>query len=1200
MSNIVNLPPNSESGLYKAPSHEEGGVQVIVDGVTKVEVEGGEIQLCKASMQSEEIHEFKGVTNKELLDELFKVNKCIFEQGKAHSGDFIICKLVVNDEKKRNITGTVKEIVNILQDEKSCNVTEDVADRVNREGGVLTAEDEANVRLDFLKRMQRKKPSKETATKIRVLTKMIGSGHYKNGGAVKKKELNIDYVPDLIAVHNLNYSNLLFADKLGGISMPSLAIIRIDNPLTDYGDITLVAPKSFIDPEENSSARVFNRDVYSPTYPKVYSHVDKSALSKLEADFYQKKRDWTIYADEATRYDLAYFIEDLSNGKHLPDVLDNSVSNSFIVYLWAKENNIELEIPIENYDFRYWTYNPDTDSAFMLSLNEKYPVLWNAVTKDVYDFGNEELEKELAAAFRENYMEYNVGKLEDGDLKDAKIQILENFFEDGELQTTHSYGAFKNLVLAATEKKKVNTSIWRERVKTISDDNTHAIRDFVKSMIDKVMWGSYFFRTKSTKLETSLSNIYDYMGSKAVKSSEETLVHGLGKAASMGAKEYDSLVAVARDKNNFLVSTEAFNEYKKKQDVLWNNVTSKIRQYYKYGNDNISFQALDLLSKSIGQISQYKNPSDEKISQILSKNDYGKTPSYLYDVIREFTECLKNAPTEYFEVKMTSIVKIESFIGAIVPKELVEDVTPLLHKHGIKNISVYNKDDYENRNRFISDAIREVVANSKETILFRKGGNVTDEPTNDINKFEVISFLDKQIQKDKKEYKGDVPTKYNKGDKWNDESWYIDEIIQFIKKSNSSYVFNKFGNKYDYTLLNDLLKNNFPNEYNAAEGIISDKMRDGGGVNDDCKDSISLMKRASEAISNYRHDVDSFAVTSSLENDLDNQVDKLKKGFEDNKMRDGGSLSVKQTINLLQNDLNNIFIKNGFNDIHLIWESQTNRKNQGQLQLITPKEHISKISLRGNEEETDYIKKWRKCVEEIDKLLETKFKIVYKVMGKYFRTVELKTVSEDNGNRVSFELAKLLKIKNFHKPTNAFYDESSGSCSLDTFNKYGKTPPTSDYNAYPNNPTARPFHKYGCSAPTLDVVIDWVKEKYDVSVESEKEIFDVLSASVESKYSKNNAIFLDKAIKFFNKNDNTLAERYFKIIKQAVIVDYTTNDGYNKNINNMLYEFISSNKNINYNEAFLKLYDVNSDFRGIIELRFAEDRGDLIKKVFED
>lgn len=135
MSNILNLPPNSHDGIYKGFLHKDGGIQSILENGKKLEIEKDEFHLCSAVLQSEKTYEFKNATNKEILTKLFQDSSCIFEQGKSNFNDFIICRLVVLDDKKRNLTGTAKEIINILQSEKSCNVTEDAKEEFKKEKG---------------------------------------------------------------------------------------------------------------------------------------------------------------------------------------------------------------------------------------------------------------------------------------------------------------------------------------------------------------------------------------------------------------------------------------------------------------------------------------------------------------------------------------------------------------------------------------------------------------------------------------------------------------------------------------------------------------------------------------------------------------------------------------------------------------------------------------------------------------------------------------------------------------------------------------------------------------------------------------------------------------------------------------------------------------------------------------------------------
>ena len=84
-----------------------------------------------------------------------------------------------------------------------------------------------------------------------------------------------------------------------------------------------------------------------------------------------------------------------------------------------------------------------------------------------------------------------------------------------------------------------------------------------------------------------------------------------------------------------------------------------------------------------------------------------------------------------------------------------------------------------------------------------------------IKKFnEVVSFINKQMLKDKNEYRGHIPNKYNNGSEWSDFSWLVDEILMFLNKEFlTSYILRQFSYKYDYTTLDEIIKNNFKQEY---------------------------------------------------------------------------------------------------------------------------------------------------------------------------------------------------------------------------------------------------------------------------------------------------------------------------------------------------------------------------------------------------
>jgi 8-oxo-dGTP pyrophosphatase MutT (NUDIX family) len=131
-----------ESPIYKGKRHYDkdgnplGGIKVLVDGSTIVEVEGGEMRLCSESYNSNEVLEFKQKTNKEVIDFIHNDFSCKWDNHTASSGDFILCRLVVNDTAKHDRKGTVRQILDAMQGEKSCRVS--FGDKAMKQGGEIS------------------------------------------------------------------------------------------------------------------------------------------------------------------------------------------------------------------------------------------------------------------------------------------------------------------------------------------------------------------------------------------------------------------------------------------------------------------------------------------------------------------------------------------------------------------------------------------------------------------------------------------------------------------------------------------------------------------------------------------------------------------------------------------------------------------------------------------------------------------------------------------------------------------------------------------------------------------------------------------------------------------------------------------------------------------------------------------------------
>lgn len=89
----------------------------------------------------------------------------------------------------------------------------------------------------------------------------------------------------LMGVHNLNERKLGMVQRLGGLPVPSIAVVNPENKFEGFGNISLVAPQSLVTPKSGNP--VYGSDVYSARFP---------ALSDDETKIFKG------YTDNGRRY----------------------------------------------------------------------------------------------------------------------------------------------------------------------------------------------------------------------------------------------------------------------------------------------------------------------------------------------------------------------------------------------------------------------------------------------------------------------------------------------------------------------------------------------------------------------------------------------------------------------------------------------------------------------------------------------------------------------------------------------------------------------------------------------------------------------------------------------------------------------------------------------------------------------------------
>lgn len=94
---------------------------------------------------------------------------------------------------------------------------------------------------------------------------------------------NVPAGQELVVMHNLSPQNLQFANKLGGLPIPSLGIGKTSIPYEGFGDITLIAPKEFAIPSAKNP--VYRADAYTKRFPAIDYQFNKKSENQFNNIF---------------------------------------------------------------------------------------------------------------------------------------------------------------------------------------------------------------------------------------------------------------------------------------------------------------------------------------------------------------------------------------------------------------------------------------------------------------------------------------------------------------------------------------------------------------------------------------------------------------------------------------------------------------------------------------------------------------------------------------------------------------------------------------------------------------------------------------------------------------------------------------------------------------------------------------------------
>ncbi len=90
---------------------------------------------------------------------------------------------------------------------------------------------------------------------------------------------------EMIVQHNLKPRSVLFAEEFGGLPVPSLGVSKVSEPLSDFGDISLIGTKEMATPSGKNPVYAF--DAYTKRNPKVFTEIKPEFKKDVTAELTQ-------------------------------------------------------------------------------------------------------------------------------------------------------------------------------------------------------------------------------------------------------------------------------------------------------------------------------------------------------------------------------------------------------------------------------------------------------------------------------------------------------------------------------------------------------------------------------------------------------------------------------------------------------------------------------------------------------------------------------------------------------------------------------------------------------------------------------------------------------------------------------------------------------------------------------------------------
>ena len=524
----------------------------------------------------------------------------------------------------------------------------------------------------------------------------------------------VEETDKLIAVHNKDEASIMAALKLGGLPMPSIAIVKARDGHTKYGPISLVFSKDTIDPQLFRANKVYGGDAWTPTAPRVDYPVNSKKASQVEHELHRLAGDVSVAGgifgnsaalrsvgiDDTSTRSTAELAEKLAStdtvraayladqGKSLEPVKMDKV--------WDKFGNDTLQKVVDRLGVNTLAEieaNLETGESVKDALGENAEVIRD-ILRDYYREQGEPMLRRMAVKRHWTDAEINERRQTriDNSMDGVSIFTLEDIVH-------HAWDMYQD---GGATKGEIDRMATSDALRSAVDD--HAVEEWIAGKLDGLLGEAGIYNgkdpyTPSGNLRSFSQLHYAYTLENIVKAMKEGQEERGGNTWGASAKtlqsvatpEYRSIQEIKADSGRLGMDEGA--EYEAKLQAIDDQIGSiitKIKQGNKAHSDN-SFVESDIIGSILMETSKGKRTVDA-IMRAFSKEGY-KISSQTAQDIQAVYQAAAKMPTGYFEAKPRRAVGFDEVLAAVIPDDSSEKLRDGLEQAGVRMLEYKTGDD---------------------------------------------------------------------------------------------------------------------------------------------------------------------------------------------------------------------------------------------------------------------------------------------------------------------------------------------------------------------------------------------------------------------------------------------------------------------------------------------------------------------------